>query len=67
MLKELTKLYRHSLAACAYNVLPGPGKRLHGSVPPSRGQERRPAQLAALTAPLDQIDWRDMTARHFIA
>jgi hypothetical protein len=26
---DITRIYRHQLAACAYEVLPGPGELLH--------------------------------------
>ena len=34
---DITRIYRHQLAACTYEVLPGPGKLLRWSVPASRG------------------------------
>jgi hypothetical protein len=59
---DLTRIYRHQLAACTYEVLPGPGKLLRWSVPPSRGHDDLLISTA-LTARLDAIDWRDRTAR----
>ena len=57
-----TRIYRHQLAACTYDVLPGPGKLLRWSVPASRGHDDLLISTA-LTARLDQIDWGDRTAR----
>ncbi len=59
---DITRIYRHELAACTYEVLPGPGKLLRWSVPPSRGHDDL-LLSTALTARLDEIDWRDRTAR----
>lgn len=59
---ELTRIYRHQLAACTYEVLPGPGRLLRWSVPAGRGHDDLLIS-AALTARLDQIDWRPRTAR----
>jgi hypothetical protein len=59
---DITRIYRHQLAACTYEVLPGPGKLLRWSVPPSRGHDDLLISTA-LTARLDAIDWRDRTAR----
>jgi hypothetical protein len=59
---DITRIYRHQLAACTYEVLPGPGKLLRWSVPPSRGHDDLLISTA-LTARLDEIDWRDRTAR----
>ena len=36
---DITRIYRHQLAACTYEVLPGPGKLLRWSVPASRGHD----------------------------
>src|SRR5829696_5043229 len=36
---DMTRNYRHQLAACTYEVLPGPGKLLRWSVPASRGYD----------------------------
>jgi hypothetical protein len=58
---DLTRIYRHQLAACTYVVLPGPGKLLRWSVPASRGHDDLLIS-AALTARLDEIDWRDRMA-----
>src|SRR5215204_5882827 len=59
---DITRIYRHQLAACTYEVLPGPGKLLRWSVPASRGHDDLLISTA-LTARLDVIDWRDRTAR----
>jgi len=59
---DITRIYRHQLAACTYEVLPGPGKVLRWSVPASRGHDDLLISTA-LTARLDEIDWRDRTAR----
>jgi hypothetical protein len=59
---DITRIYRHQLAACTYEVLPGPGKLLRRSVPPSRGRDDLLISTA-LTARLDAIDWRDRMAR----
>ena len=55
---DITRIYRHQLAACTYEVLPGPGKLLRWSVPASRGHDDLLISTA-LTARLDEIDWRD--------
>jgi hypothetical protein len=57
-----TRIYRHQLAACTYEVLPGPGKLLRWSVPSSRGHDELLISTA-LTTRLDGIEWRDRTAR----
>jgi hypothetical protein len=59
---ELTRVFRHQLAACTYEVLPGPGRLLRWSVPAGRGHDDLLIS-AALTARLDEIDWRPRTAR----
>jgi hypothetical protein len=59
---DITRIYRHQLAACTYEVLPGPGKLLRWSVPANRGHDDLLIS-AALTARLDALDWRDRTAR----
>ena len=59
---DITRIYRHQLAACTYEVLPRPGKLLRWGVPPSRGHDDLLISTA-LTARLDAIDWRDRTAR----
>jgi hypothetical protein len=59
---DITRIYRHQLAACTFEVLPGPGKLLRWSVPASRGHDDLLISTA-LTARLDAIDWRDRTAR----
>src|SRR5215207_1893295 len=59
---DITRIYRHQPAACAYEVLPGPGKLLRWSVPTSRGHDDLLISTA-LTARLDEIDWRDRMAR----
>jgi hypothetical protein len=59
---DITRIYRHQLAACTYEVLQGPGKLLRWSVPPSRGHDDLLISTA-LTARLDELDWRERTAR----
>jgi hypothetical protein len=59
---DITRIYRHQLAACTYEVLPGPGKLLRWSVPASRGHDDLLISTA-LTARLDELDWRDRRAR----
>jgi hypothetical protein len=59
---DITRIYRHQLAACTYEVLPGPGKLLRWSVPASSGHDDLLISTA-LTTRLDEIDWRDRTAR----
>jgi hypothetical protein len=49
-----------------YKVLPGPGKLLHWSVSPRRGHDDLLISTG-LTARLDEIDWRDRTARNFVS
>jgi hypothetical protein len=58
---DITRIYRHHLAACTYEVLPGPGKLRRWSVPASRGHDDLLISTA-LTARLDEIDWRERTA-----
>jgi hypothetical protein len=53
---DITRVYRHQLAACTYEVLPGPGRLLRWSVPASRGHDDLLVS-AALSARLDGIDW----------
>lgn len=60
--EELTRVYRHQLAACTYEVLPGPGRLLRWSVPAGRGHDDLLIS-AALTARLDKADWRERVAR----
>ena len=59
---ELTRVYRHQLAACVFEVLPGPGRLLRWSVPAARGHDDLLVS-AALTARLDGVDWRERVAR----
>ncbi|MEX0790624.1 MAG: hypothetical protein WD178_07615 [Actinomycetota bacterium] len=59
---DISRIYRHQLAACTYEVLPGPGKLLRWKVPASRGHDDLLISTA-LTARLDAMDWRDRTAR----
>jgi hypothetical protein len=59
---DITRIYRHQLAACTFEVLPGPGKPLRWSVPASRGHDDLLISTA-LTVRLDEIDWRDRMAR----
>src|SRR5215207_16033 len=59
---DIPRICRHQLAACTYEVFPGPGKLLRWSVPASRGHDDLLISIA-LTARLDEIDWRDRTAR----
>ncbi|MCD6033512.1 MAG: hypothetical protein K0S78_5698 [Thermomicrobiales bacterium] len=58
----VTRVYRQQLAACAYEVLPGPGRLLRWGVPASRGHDDLLVS-AALTARLDEIDWRPRIAQ----
>jgi hypothetical protein len=60
--EELTRVYRHELAACTYEVLPGPGRLLRWGVPSSRGHDDLLVS-AALTSRLDAIDWRPRMAK----
>jgi hypothetical protein len=50
------------MAACAYEVLPGPGRLLRWGVPASRGHDDLLISVA-LAARLDLIDWRPRVAR----
>jgi hypothetical protein len=59
---DISRIYRHQLAACTYQVLPGPGKLLRWSVPASRGHDDLLISIA-LTARLNALDWRDRMAR----
>jgi hypothetical protein len=59
---ELTRTFWAELAACEYEVLPGPGKLLRWSVPASRGHDDLLVS-AAMVAWLDAVDWRPRTAR----
>jgi hypothetical protein len=59
---DITRIYRHQLAACTLEVLPGPGKLLRRSMPASRGHDVL-LFSTALAAWLDEIDWRARTAR----
>jgi len=59
---DISRIYRHQLAACTYEVLPGPGKLLRWSVPASRGHDDLLISTA-LTSRLDEMDWRDRMAR----
>jgi hypothetical protein len=59
---DITRIYRLQLAACTFEVLPGPGKLLRWSVSASRGHYYLLVSTA-LTARLDEVDWRDRTAR----
>jgi hypothetical protein len=59
---DITRIYRHQLAACTYEVVAGPGKLLRWSVPASRGHDDLLISTA-LSARMDAIEWRDRTAR----
>jgi hypothetical protein len=59
---ELSRTYWYQLRACTYEVLPGPGRLLRWNVPAGRGHDDLLIS-AALTARLDQIDWRPRMAR----
>jgi hypothetical protein len=59
---ELTRIYWHQLAACTYEVLPGPGRLLRWSVPENRGHDDLLISTA-LTVRLDKIDWRERVAK----
>jgi hypothetical protein len=58
---DIPRIYRHQLAACTYEVLPGPGKLLRWSVPVGRGHDDLLISTA-LTARMDALDWRNPTA-----
>jgi hypothetical protein len=58
---RLTALYWEQLRATTYETLPGPGKLLRWSVPAPRGHDDLVVS-AALTAALDEIDWRSRVA-----
>jgi hypothetical protein len=58
---ELTRIYQQ-LAACTYEVLPGPGRLLRWGVPPRRGHDDLLIS-AALCCRLDAIDWRPRVAK----
>jgi hypothetical protein len=60
--EAITRVFRHQLAACAYEVLPRPGRLLRWGVPASRGHDDLLVS-AALTTRSDQIDWRPRLAR----
>lgn len=60
--EELTGVFWSELAACEYEVLPGPGKLLRWSVPAGRGHDDLLVS-AALVARLDGMDWRPRVAR----
>ncbi|MGH2532159.1 MAG: hypothetical protein ACRDJW_07595 [Thermomicrobiales bacterium] len=57
----LTRLYWSQLRETTYEVLPGQNKRMRWSVPASRGHDDLVIS-AALTATLDDIDWRPRRA-----
>ena len=59
---EITRVYRQQLAACRYEVVPGPGRVLRWSVPANLGHDDLLIS-AALAARLDAIDWRPRRAR----
>ncbi|MDP9363724.1 MAG: hypothetical protein M3Q10_05770 [Chloroflexota bacterium] len=59
---EVKRAYWDQLAACRYEVLPGPNRILRWSVPASRGHDDLLIS-AALAARLDAINWRPRTAR----
>jgi hypothetical protein len=61
---DITRIYRHQLAARTDEILPGPGKLLRWSVPASRGHDDLLISTA-LTARLDELDWRDRTAGEY--
>jgi hypothetical protein len=58
----ITRVYWGQLAACRYEVLPGPGRLLRWSVPANLGHDDLLVS-AALTARLDAMDWRERVAR----
>lgn len=57
----LTRLYWSQLRETTYEVLPGPNKRMRWSVPATRGHDDLVIS-AALSAALDDIDWRPRRA-----
>src|SRR6185369_17538697 len=59
---ELTRVYYQQLAACTYEVLPGPGRLLRWGVPPRRGHDDLLIS-AALCSRLNALDWRPRVAR----
>jgi len=59
---DITRIYRHQLAARTYEILPGPGELLRWGVPVSRGHDDLLIS-AALVTRLDEIDWRPRKAR----
>ena len=59
---DITRIYRHQLAACTFEGLAGPGKLLRWSVPASHRHDDLLISTA-LTARLDALDWRVRTAR----
>jgi hypothetical protein len=54
---RLTALYWEQLRATTYETVPSPGKLLRWSVPAARGHDDLVIS-AALTAALDEVDWR---------
>jgi hypothetical protein len=59
---DITRIYRHQLAACTYEVLPGLGKLLRWYVPASRGHDTLLISTA-LTARFDALEYRVRPAR----
>jgi hypothetical protein len=59
---DATRVYRHQLAACTDDILPGSGRLLRWSVHAHRGRDDLLIS-AALTARLDRVDWRARVAR----
>lgn len=57
----LTRIYQAQLAATTYETLAGPGKLLRWSVPAGQGHDDLVIS-AALTATLDDLDWRPRRA-----
>jgi hypothetical protein len=57
----LTARYWEQLRATTYETVPGPGKLLRWSVPAARGHDDLVIS-AALTAVLDEVDWRPRRA-----
>lgn len=62
----ITRAYWTQLANTVYDTPPGPNKPLRWSVPAARGHDDL-VMSAALTAALDDIDWRPRTARGLVA